>query len=49
MLSLGKTKKNQSQLYSKDWDIMKSEQKDPPSENLLNLNLPHHNKYLPER
>ena len=49
MLSLGKTKKNKTRLYSKGWDIMKLELKDLPSENLLNLNLPHHNKYLPER
>lgn len=46
MLSLGKTENPE---HRKGWDAIKVEQKDLPSEKLLNLNLPHHNKYLPER
>jgi len=31
------------------WDVMKLEEKALPRESLLNLNLPRHSKYLPER
>lgn len=49
MLSLGKTEKKKTWLNRKGWDARELEQEDLPSENLLNLNFPHHSKCLPER